>query len=231
MDSAQQAGRATSTTTSQGSLKERHTIEIECSDQAVEELVPLLRELGVMGRQGSSRSIKIEDWDGKSSFGFDGDGNAKITTIKVDGEEIDEAKRRADKLLPSLREAEEKYAYTEFPAGFQYVPFNGTAEQLMEHVARFIAERLVDMGYADRDYSLQFTTQERHQAPGFSQEEALQLLESGENIRTSVVFEDGGKTGFCFMQRWDAMQTGMNKSQASLQGYLDKNEIRSKYEL
>lgn len=70
-----------------GESKPRRTIEIECSDQAVEELMPLLRELQRMGHQGSSRSIKIEDWDGKNKFGFDGDGNAKITTLRVDGKE------------------------------------------------------------------------------------------------------------------------------------------------
>ena len=69
---------------------ERHTIEIECSDQAAEELLPLLRELKRMGSQGSSRSIKIEDWDGKNSFGFDGDGAAKIVSLKFDGKEYEE---------------------------------------------------------------------------------------------------------------------------------------------
>lgn len=64
-----------------------HKIEIECSDQALEELLPLLRQMEIMGNQGSSRSIKIEDWDGPSDFGFDGDGNAKIRSIKVDGQE------------------------------------------------------------------------------------------------------------------------------------------------
>jgi len=72
-----------------GQKPERHTIEIVCSDQAVEELVPLLKEFKIMGSQGSSRSVKIEDWDGKSNFGFDGDGSAKIHSIKVNGKEAD----------------------------------------------------------------------------------------------------------------------------------------------
>lgn len=74
-------------------VNEKHnserTIEIKCSGQAVEELVPLLRELKRMGSQGSSRSIKIEDWDGKNNFGFDGDGSSKIGDIVVDGSSVE----------------------------------------------------------------------------------------------------------------------------------------------
>lgn len=76
-----------------GTKPPRHTIEIECSDQAVEELIPLLRELEAMGSMGSSRSITIEDWDGHPKFGFDGDGNAKITSLKLDGKEAPERKK------------------------------------------------------------------------------------------------------------------------------------------
>ncbi len=65
-----------------------HTVELVVSDQALEELLPLLKELKRMGSMGSSRSIKIEDWDGESNFGFDGDGSAKIRSITVDGEEV-----------------------------------------------------------------------------------------------------------------------------------------------
>lgn len=64
----------------------RKVIQLTVSDQGAEELLPLLRELQRMGSQGSSRSIKIEDWDGNSNFGFDGDGNAKIDEILVDGD-------------------------------------------------------------------------------------------------------------------------------------------------
>jgi hypothetical protein len=64
-------------------------IEFEASDEAAESLVPLLKELRKMGSQGSSRNIKIEDWDGKSSFGFDGDGASKIGEIKVDGQVVE----------------------------------------------------------------------------------------------------------------------------------------------
>lgn len=69
----------------------RCTIEIVCSDQAAEGLCPLLRELKRMGSQGCSRSITIEDWDGRADFGFDGDGAAKIDSLKVNGKDYEEA--------------------------------------------------------------------------------------------------------------------------------------------
>lgn len=65
--------------------EELHTIEITCNDTALDALLPLLRELRMMGRAGASRSIKIEDWDGNHSFGFDGDGPDRIESIRVDG--------------------------------------------------------------------------------------------------------------------------------------------------
>jgi hypothetical protein len=64
-------------------------IEFTASDEGAESVVPLLKELRKMGQQGSSRNIKIEDWDGKSSFGFDGDGASKIGDIKVDGQVVE----------------------------------------------------------------------------------------------------------------------------------------------
>ncbi len=69
-----------------------HVIELTVTDQALEELLPLLQELKRMGSGGSSRSIKIEDWDGNSNFGFDGDGSSKIRSITVDGAEVDSKK-------------------------------------------------------------------------------------------------------------------------------------------
>ena len=69
--------------------RDSHKIEIACSEQAAEELIPLLREFRTMGNQGSSRSVKIEDWDGKSNFGFDGDGAAQIASLKLNGEEVE----------------------------------------------------------------------------------------------------------------------------------------------
>jgi hypothetical protein len=71
----------------QGDVK----VEFEASDEAAESLVPLLKELKKMGSQGSSRDIKIEDWDGRDRFGFDGDGASKIGTIKVDGQVVEES--------------------------------------------------------------------------------------------------------------------------------------------
>jgi hypothetical protein len=77
-------------------VPERHTIEITCSAQAVEELVPLLRELEYLGGVGSSRGLEILDWDGNTNFGFDGDGNAKIDSIKVDGHDAQERKKKKE---------------------------------------------------------------------------------------------------------------------------------------
>jgi hypothetical protein len=73
-------------------LEERegdHKIELEVSDEAAESLVPLFKELKKMGDQGSSRSVQIDDWEGRSSFGFDGDGNSKIREIKVNGKVVE----------------------------------------------------------------------------------------------------------------------------------------------
>ena len=72
------------------------TIELVVTDQGAEEILPLLRELQRMGNMGCSRSLKIEDWghegdkDAKQSkFGWDGDGDAKIVTLKVDGKKVE----------------------------------------------------------------------------------------------------------------------------------------------
>jgi 2'-5' RNA ligase len=65
------------------------TITFKASDEAAESIVPLLKELKKMGSQGSSRDIKIEDWDGRDRFGFDGDGASKIGDITVNGEVVE----------------------------------------------------------------------------------------------------------------------------------------------
>ena len=61
------------------------TIVIKCSVYAATELVPLLKQLKLMGSIGSSRAIKIEDWDGENGFGFDGDGPSSIKSIELNG--------------------------------------------------------------------------------------------------------------------------------------------------
>ncbi len=219
-------------------MRERHTIEIECSDQAVEELVPLLRELGIMGRQGSSRSITIDDWDGKSNFGFDGDGNAKIDSVKVDGKEVDESiKRKADKLLPrpkamgliKMGEAQMKWIYTEPPHGFGYVPFDGTAAELLEHVTRLINQNIVDRGATDRNPRVEFTTEAQFKSPGFSEQQVIELLEQGQGVRASIIFDEDTRAGFSYMQARDANQRRVAGNATSLKGYLDRNEIRAQY--
>jgi len=64
-----------------------HTIQLTVTDQALEELVPLLTELKRLGSMGCSRTIRIEDYEGQSKFGFDGDGSSKIKKLVVDGKE------------------------------------------------------------------------------------------------------------------------------------------------
>lgn len=60
------------------------TIRIKCTRDAAEGLIPLLKELERLGRIGASRGIKIEDYDGRDSFGFDGDGSSRIEEIKME---------------------------------------------------------------------------------------------------------------------------------------------------
>lgn len=65
------------------------TIIIKCSVFAATELLPLLKELKLMGNVGCSRAIKIEDWEGKKNlFGFDGDEPSSIGSITHDGKLI-----------------------------------------------------------------------------------------------------------------------------------------------
>jgi len=54
---------------------------------AKECLLPLLNELKYMGGIGSSRSIKIEDWDGNDNFIIDGDGVHGIYKIFFNNKE------------------------------------------------------------------------------------------------------------------------------------------------
>lgn len=63
-------------------------IEIRCSEFAASQLYPLLRQLKYMGDAGASRAVKIENYDGEDTFGFDGDGPSSIDEILVNGEEI-----------------------------------------------------------------------------------------------------------------------------------------------
>lgn len=64
-------------------------IEIECSELAAKQLVPLIKQLEYMGNAGASRTIRIENYDGEDTFGFDGDGSSKIGVVRVNGEEIE----------------------------------------------------------------------------------------------------------------------------------------------
>jgi len=61
--------------------KRKRRIIIECNEPAFRDLLPLLETLRRLGDIGASRSIVIEDYDGKNRFGFDGDGPSKIESI------------------------------------------------------------------------------------------------------------------------------------------------------
>ena len=67
-----------------------HRIELTCTKQTIDTLVPLLKELRYLGRVGASRTVRIEDWDDnrRSQFGFDGDGADHIGDIIVDGTKV-----------------------------------------------------------------------------------------------------------------------------------------------
>ena len=59
------------------------TIILKVSDYAAEQLEPLLKEIKKMGDVGSSRSMKIEDWDGRTRFDWDGDGSSMIYSMEI----------------------------------------------------------------------------------------------------------------------------------------------------
>ena len=63
-------------------------IAIPEGSEASANVPKLLYELQMMGNIGASREIKINDWEGRSDFYFDGDGRDKIKYIKVDGVEF-----------------------------------------------------------------------------------------------------------------------------------------------
>ena len=59
-------------------------IEITCSDTAAKEsLLPLIRYFKSLGSMGHTADFKVDD----EGFTFDGDGNHKIFSIKIDGKE------------------------------------------------------------------------------------------------------------------------------------------------
>lgn len=64
--------------------QENTKIEIICSDTAANEsLIPLIRYLKSLGSIGHTADFKIDNkW-----FTFDGDGNHKISSIKIDDKE------------------------------------------------------------------------------------------------------------------------------------------------
>lgn len=74
-----------------------HTLEIKLNEAALDDLLPLLKEMKRMGSIGQSKTIKIEDYgredDERDTFGFDGDGPSRIISIKLDGKDIENKKK------------------------------------------------------------------------------------------------------------------------------------------
>lgn len=64
-----------------GKYDQKRRIIIECNQAAFDDILPLLKEMKRMGDIGSSRAITIEHWDGKTNFGFDGDGPSQIESL------------------------------------------------------------------------------------------------------------------------------------------------------
>ncbi len=70
-----------------GSIQ-KSAIVLHCTPEAVEQLKPLLEKLKRLGELGASREIRIEPIDNSDRdtvFYFDGDGNAKIESLDIDG--------------------------------------------------------------------------------------------------------------------------------------------------
>jgi hypothetical protein len=75
------------------SLRKSKTVKIELEIpegcDAVYTVPLLLYNLKMLGDNGASREINIDDWEyGQNKFGFDGDGIDKIYSLKVNGEEF-----------------------------------------------------------------------------------------------------------------------------------------------
>lgn len=74
----------------QEGVKSEYTITLECTDQAVEELIPLLKHLQHATAIGHSLEIQtdpdIKEYTKK--FFLDGDGASHIKTIKLNGKKV-----------------------------------------------------------------------------------------------------------------------------------------------
>lgn len=122
------------------SVRKKYTddveISIKCNRAAADSMLPLIRQLQVMGGVGSSRSITIEDYDGKNRFGFDGDGPDNIESIKLDGELV----------KSNMEKAMEKSAYTKrtgTPGNYKYYygPVKGRRKRKVKAATTIARER------------------------------------------------------------------------------------------
>lgn len=63
-----------------------HEISFRVTEDGKDAIIPLLLALMALGNLGSSRKIEIED--GEKSFFWDGDGNAKMADLTLNGEPV-----------------------------------------------------------------------------------------------------------------------------------------------
>jgi hypothetical protein len=69
-------------------MKTKYKITLEVSGEAKENIMPILETFQKMGKLGSSRVIRIEEY---GNYYFDGDGSSKIYDIKLEKiEELNE---------------------------------------------------------------------------------------------------------------------------------------------
>jgi hypothetical protein len=139
---------------------DRVKLVIKCNRTAADSLVPLLKELRRMGIAGCSRGIRIEDYDGESNFGFDGDGPDHIDAIEMDGEliksgdMIDYFVKKLQREGTYKKGTEKKFDPREIALGMKEEREHTNSKELMREI---VLDHLME----DEHY---YTKMKRHQA-------------------------------------------------------------------